>query len=106
MLSSRQELQLIGNGLQHHAGEQSPFMEGKGEQRGDLSESPRAGQSPAAISYPLINYLDVLVFTIIAQEKNQSSNIIVLNKYVNHTETVLFQEGYFEDQITTKQNKT
>lgn len=50
-VSSRQELQLMDNGLQHHTGEQSPIHGRKGGAKGGLViKSPRAGQSPAVIS--------------------------------------------------------
>lgn len=65
-------------------GNNHQFMEAKGEQTGVLSlKSPRTGQSPAVISFRPKNNLDVPVLTIIVLQKSQSSNVIVLNKYVN-----------------------
>lgn len=74
----------MDNGLQPHTGEQSPIHVRKGGANRGLviKKSESRTESRSDFSSP-INNLDVPVLTITALEKSQSSNVIVLNKYVN-----------------------
>lgn len=78
----------MDNSLQHHTGEQSAIhgrKRGSKREGGLVIKKSESRTESRSDYFPLINYLDVLVLTIIAQEKTKSLNVIVLNKYANYT---------------------